>query len=196
MKKKILFGIMLVVIPFVVCDAKKKVEQPKPKNPFGETFEAPCQVYDTDEEFAATGIFEGTSSQKQEVQKGAVLAAQELIRIKMKHSYNGMISEYSSSYGKNAGNDIERKMEAAGDRVIDQIINDSKQSCVKWSEVDDKGHITCYTSVIISKKETAQKISQEVEEMLSQDEKDRIGFNEQEYRKQMEERFKQYKEGK
>ncbi len=194
MKQTILISIILLIVPFAMCEAKKSVEQPKPKNPFGETFVAPCQVYDNDEEFAATGIFEGSSNQMNEVQKGALLAAQDLIRLKMKHTYNGMVSEYSASVGNNAGNDVERKMESAGDRVIDQIINDSKHSCVEWSEINDKGHITCFMSVIISKKETAQKISKEVEEKLTQDEKDRIGFNEQEYRKQMEERFKQYKE--
>lgn len=166
----------------------------KPKNPFGDTFEAPCQVYDTPQKFAATGIFRGSSYQRGEVQKNALLAAQELIRLKMQHAYKGMVSEYSSSIGNNKGNDVERKMTSAGDRIIDKIINETSQSCVRWGGVEDDGHITCYTAIEIPKGEVAAEITKEVADKLTQEEKDRIGFNEQEYRKEMAKRFEDYKE--
>lgn len=190
--------ITLMAIAFTACGAKKQVAQSSAPsggaNPFGETYSMPCEVYDTPQEFAATGIFRGSSNQKGEVQKYALLNAQELVRLKMKHAYKGMVSEYASSVGNNQGNDIEHKITSAGDRIIDDIINETAQSCTRWSAVESDGHITCYTAIQISKQETAQKIAQEVKDKLSQEEKDRIGFNEQEYRKQMEQRFQQYKE--
>lgn len=187
---------MLAWVTAIGCGVSKlsAVAERKPKNPDGETWESPCQVYDTPKEFAATGIFRGSSHQRGEVQKGALLAAQELIRLKMQHAYKGMVSEYSSSVGNNKGNDIERKMTSAGDRIIDKIINETGQSCVRWSGIEDDGHITCYTAIQIPKGEVAAEISKEVADKLTQEEKDRIGFNAQEYHKEMDKRFEQYKE--
>lgn len=196
MKKSKLIAVVLVVATILTaCGTKKTVAQNTAKgggNPFGETYSMPCEVYDTPQEFAATGIFRGSSNQKGEVQKNALLNAQDLVRLKMKHAYKGMVSEYSASVGGNQGNDIERKMSSAGDRMIDAIINETAQSCTRWSAVEEDGHITCYTAIQISKQETAQKIAQEIQNKLTQEEKDRIGFNEYNYRKQMEERFKQF----
>lgn len=198
MKRMLSLSVVLMITGVIVtgCGASKlsSVTERKPKNPFGETYEAPCQVYDNAKEFAATGIFRGSSHQRGEVQKNALLAAQELIRLKMQHAYKGMVSEYSSSVGNNKGNDVERKMTSAGDRIIDKIINETSQSCVRWSGVEDDGHITCYTAIQIPKGEVAAEISKEVADKLTQEEKDRIGFNEQEYRKEMAKRFEEYKE--
>ncbi len=193
---KLVVVTMIAWIMAIGCGMSKvsSVADRKPKNPFGETYEAPCQVYDTPKEFAATGIFRGSSHQRGEVQKNALLAAQELIRLKMQHAYKGMVSEYSSSIGNNKGNDIERKMTSAGDRIIDKIINETSQSCVRWSGVEDDGHMTCYTAIQIPKGEVAAEITKEVADKLTQEEKDRIGFNEQEYRKDMAKRFEEYKE--
>lgn len=193
---KLISVVMMVWVMATGCGVNKgsAVAERKPKNPFGETYEAPCQVYDTPKEFAATGIFRGSSNQKGEVQKNALLAAQELVRLKMQHAYKGMVSEYSSSVGNNKGNDIERKMTSAGDRIIDKIINETAQSCVRWGGVEDDGHITCYMAIQIPKGDVAAEISKEVADKLTQEEKDRIGFNEQVYRKEMAKRFEEYKE--
>ncbi len=199
MKKINLFAVVLIVaIALVSCGAKKHVAQKsngRGGNPFGETYSMPCEVYDTPQEFAATGIYRGSSNQKGQVQKYALQNAQEIVRLKMQHAYKGMVSDYSSSVGNNKGNDLEQKLTSAGDRIIDKIINETSQSCTRWSSVESDGHIECYTAIQISKQEAARKIAQEVQNKLTQDEKDRIGFNEQEYRKQMEQRFQNYKEG-
>lgn len=187
---------MSVCVIAAGCGTSKlaSIAEKKTQNPFGETFESPCQVYDTPQEFAQTISFRGSSHQRNEVQKNALLAAQELIRLKMRNAYKGMVSEYSSSIGNNNGNDVERKMTSAGDRIIDEIINETSQSCVRWSGVEDDGHITCYMAIQIPKGMVAEKVSKEVSDKLTQEEKDRIGFNEQEYRKEMAKRFEEYKE--
>lgn len=187
--------LLMTALVLSSCGAKQEVVQTKKsQNPFGESYEAPCQVYDTNEEFAATASFRGSSNQLQEVQKNALLAAQEIIRLKMQHAYEGMVSDYSASVGNNRGNDIERKMDSAGDRIIDLIVKETKQSCVRWSEIYDDGHIICHVAIQIPKGETAQRIANEVKDKLTQDEKDRIGFNEQVYREKMQKRFEEYKE--
>lgn len=198
MKRTKLFTVVLgIAMVFSACGTKKTVAQNSSKgggNPFGETYAMPCEVYDTPQEFAATGIFRGSSNQRGEVQKNALLNAQDLVRLKMKHAYKGMVSEYSASIGGNQGNDIERKMASAGDRIIDAIINETAQSCTRWSAIEDDGHITCYTAIQIPKQETAKRIAEEIQDKLTQEEKERINFNEFTYRKQMEERFQQFKD--
>ncbi len=187
--------LLMTALVLSSCSAKQPLAGgQKTQNPFGETFEAPCQVYDTKQDFAASTSFRGSSMQRNEVQKNALLAAQDLIRLKMQHAYVGMVSEYSASVGNNRGNDIERKMSSAGDRIIDAIINETLQSCVRWSGIYDDGDIECYIAIEISKEETARRISKEVKDHLTQDEKDRIGFNEEQYREKMQKRFEEYKE--
>lgn len=163
-------------------------------NPFGDVYEAPCTVYDTNEEFAATGIFRGSMYQKGEVHKFALQNAQSLVRMKIKHAYKAIVSDYSSSTGNNAGNDIERKVTEAGDQIIDTVINNTSECCVKFSSVGDDGHIECYVAIKIPKNDLSEKIAKEVSNKLSDDEKMRINFNEAQYREQMKKRFEQYQE--
>ena len=193
MKKIQFLAIMMIACALVSCGAKQAASK-KGKNPFGESYEAPCQVYDTKQVFAATAAFRGSSMQPSEVQKGALIAAQEIVRLKMQHAFQGMVSEYSSTVGNNRGNDIERKITAAGDRIIDLIVNETTQTCVRYSEVFENGDIMCHVSVEISKADAARRVTEAVEDKLTQDEKDRIGFNEEQYREQMQQRSEQYKE--
>lgn len=203
MKKVIITSLALVMVAlFTSCGIQRNYagannvnaqQQPASTNPFGETYVAPCEVYDTPNTFAASTSFRGSSMQRHEVQKNALLAAQEIIRLKMKHAYKGMVSEYSASVGNNRGNDVERAMTSAGDRMIDAIINETSQSCTRWSAIYDDGSIECYIAITISKEETAKKITEEVKNNLTDEEKLRIGFNEKMYREKMQQQFEAYK---
>ena len=197
MKKINLIAVLLLLctIPFVTVDAKKKKKQ-NDENPFGQTYSTPCEIYDSPAEFTANGIFTGSSRQMGEVQKYALENAQEIVRLKMKHAYKGMVSDYSSTHGNDKGNTLEKKISSAGDRIIDAVVNETMESCKSWSKISDDGQITCYVAIRIPKADLAAKVAKEVQNQLTQDEKTRIDFNESEYRKQMEERFKQFQEGK
>lgn len=197
MKNKQLLSLLLITLLCCVsCGAKKNVPvaQKKTVNPFGEAFEAPCTVYDTPTEFAATGIFKGSMNQKGVVHAAALKNAQDIVRQKMQHAYRGMISGFSSTIGNNRGNDIQNRMRQAGDQIIDVIVNNTAESCVKYSGVGDDGMVECYVAIQISKEETSKQITKKVSDVLTEDEKLRIGFDESEYRKQMDARFKEYNE--
>lgn len=197
MKNKQLLSLLLIALLCCVsCGAKKNVPvaQNKTVNPFGETYEAPCTVYDTPTEFAATGIFKGSMHQKGDVHQAALKNAQDIVRQKVKHVYKGMISGYSSTIGNNNGNDIANRMQAAGYQVIDAIINNTAESCVRYSGIGEDGMIECYVAIQISKEETSKQVAKKVNDVLTEDEKLRIKFDEAEYRKQMDARFKEYNE--
>ena len=111
----------------------------------------------------------------------------------MQHAYRGAIDNYSNYIGTNAGSDADRKVEGAGTQIINRMINDTKAVCgPRFSSVADDGSITCFVGIRISKKQIANAIA----DYVSNDEELRIRFNEQEFRKKMEESFKTFKEGK
>ncbi len=171
------------------CGSSKQTVQNNSKNPFGDTYEAPCQELDTETEFGATGIYKCSAAQKGQAQVFALQNAQQIVRMKMQHAYKGMVSDFSQSYGGNAGNDIQNKITMAGDQVIDAVVNDTRATCVKFSAVDDRGDIECYVGIRISKQELAKKIAERVGNVLTDEEKMRTDFNEKKFRERMEARF-------
>jgi hypothetical protein len=194
MKTKIIALLFASVL--VSCGGSKKAivydqsRAPLSTNPFGQTYDLPTFEADTEEFFAATGIAEGAKSRMGVLQQAALANAQDLIRQKMKHAYKGMVSGYANYMGINTSTIAKTKMEQGGDQIIDAIINDTQAKSVKFSGVDEKGNVTCYVAVRISKKETADKIAKG----LSEDEELKLRFQEEKYRKYMRERFKEYKE--
>ena len=196
MKRGLLILTVMAAMVGSSCDTQKQLASAQPKNPFGQTFSLPCAIKDTRDKFAATGIYRGSSYQKGQCHIEAIANAQAVIREKYHHAYNGMISDYSASIGNNRGNDITNKMERAGDRVLDMMLNDAMEVCSQFSEVYDDGMVECYVAIEIDKGELSTNVSKQVADVLTQEEKDRIRFDEYNFRKEMEERMKNYKEEK
>lgn len=195
MKKTMILAVAAIAL--AACGAPKNVPaqaQNGTTAPFGETYSLPCEVYDTNNEFAATGIYRGSSYQKGECQLNALENAKQLVYAKYQHAYNGMISNYSSTIGNNRGNDIATKLQRAGDQVIKAVLNDIQACCVKFSAVQSDGMIECYVGIKVPKQATAAQVAKTVADVLTADEKMAINFEEDQYRKQMEERFAAYKE--
>lgn len=160
-------------------------------NPFGDVYEVPAAEYDTDEYFGATGIASGPRARMDVLQSQAIANAQGLVRQKMQHAYQGMIEDYSSYIGNNVGADAETKMERGGTQIIDAIVNDTQVSKgPMFSSVDEKGNVTCYVGIRVSKAKLAEQIS----DFVSEDEELKIRFDEEQFRKRMDEAFKNYRE--
>lgn len=196
MKKTLFICGLAATMMLAACGSSKSNAQNNnaSNSPFGETYQMPCEELDSDGEFGATGIYKCSASQKGNAQMYALQNAQQIIRMKIQHAYKGMVSDFTQSYGGNAGNDIQSKITMAGDQIINTVLNDTRATCVRYSSVDDRGNIECYVGIRISKKKLADKISERVDDVLTQDEKLRIDFNEKKYRDEMEKRFQNYKE--
>lgn len=198
MKKEMFISSMLLagMLMFTACGASKSNAQNNPtsNNPFGETYSMPCEEYDSQTEFAATGIYKCSANQKGSAQMYALQNAQQLVRMKVKHSYKGMVSNFSETHGGNAGNDVQNKVVMAGDQAIDAVLNDTRATCVRYSGVDSRGDIECYVGIRVNKEQLAKEIAGRVNNVLSPEEKARIDFDEKNYREEMEKRFQDYKE--
>lgn len=192
MKKiSIIAASVVLALMAASCGAPRQMATaPASNSPFGETFEAPCQEYDTDEYFTSTGIANGPQTRMGMVHEMALANAQNIVRQKMQHAYKGAIDDYSNAIGTNAGTDMQEKIERGGTQVIDRIINDTQENCVKYSAVDSRGNVSCYVGIRISKEEVATAIA----DYVSDDEELKIRFNEFDFRKRMEETFKKFKE--
>lgn len=192
MKKfSIIAASVVLALMAASCGAPRQMATaPASNSPFGETFEAPCQEHDTEEYFTATGMASGLHTNMDGLNATALGNAQNIARQKMRHAYKGAINDYSNSISTNAGTDIQMKLERGGSQVIDRIIDDTRENCVKYSAVDSRGYIRCYVGIRISKKEVATAIA----DYVSDDEELKVRFNEFDFRKRMEETFKKFKE--
>lgn len=169
------------------ADTKRSV------SPFRDVFEVPAAENDTDEYFGATGIATGPKARMGDLQLDALSNAQNMIRQKMQHAYKGAVDDYMVRFGNNAGSDIQSKLERGGTQIIDVIVNDTQASKGPFfSSVDEKGDVTCYIGIRISKKTIADKIA----DYVSEDEELKIRFQEEQFRQRMKESFKEFKENK
>lgn len=202
--KKFLFSFAVVAMMFglyscgggtaqtVVQNTPVPVPQATPSNnPFGgETYTMPTFEPDTEEYFAASGIATGPRQRMNVLQQNALTNAQSMIRQKMQHAYEGMISDYASSIGINNKSDIADKVERAGNQTIKVVVNETMARDVKFSGVDEKGNVTCFVGIRVYKKQLADKLADQV----SNDEELKVRFNEEQYRKYIQEKLKEYKE--
>ena len=130
MKTKIIALLFASVL--VSCSGSKKAivydqsRAPLSTNPFGQTYDMPLFEADTDDYFAAVGTATGAKAQMGVLQLNALSNAQAIVRQKMKHAYQGMVSDYTNSMGINNASDIASKIERGGDHVIDVIVNDTQ----------------------------------------------------------------------
>lgn len=170
---------------------QQTTQQTPSTNPFGgETYSMPTFEPDTEEYFAASGIATGARQRIDVLQQAALTNAQSIIRQKMKHAYQGMISDYTNYMGINSKSDAATKIERGGNQLIDVVVNETMARDVKYSGVDEKGNVTCFVGIRVYKKQIADKLADQV----SNDEELKLRFNENQYRKYIQEKFKEYKE--
>lgn len=201
MKKFFILTAAVATMALTSCGLSKQTAQntigaskPVSVNPFGETYSAPITGYNTnDESFGAIGIAYGSRFRVAELQTLAMTNAQNLIRQQMAHAYRGAITDYMNAVGNNNGTDIESKIERAGTQLINTMVNEVKNSSEpKFSGIDEKGNMTVYIGIRVSKKEFINRVADNV----SNDEELRIRFKEDQFRKSMEQEFEKFKENK
>ncbi|MCM1151958.1 MAG: hypothetical protein NC209_04875 [Alistipes sp.] len=194
MKTLSVLATMVATLLCVSCGTTKPAtvaSNTRPGSPFGDVYEVPAAEHDTDDYFGATGIATGPKARMDVLQMSALTNAQNIVRQKMQHAYKGAIDDYSSYIGNNAGSDAVNKVERAGTQIIDAIVNDTQATKgPMFSAVDEKGNVTCYVGIRVSKKVIAEKIA----DYVSEEEELKIRFKEEQFRQKMEENFKKFKE--
>jgi len=180
-------------VTFTACKSgKQAVGAQQSKNstsPFGNVREAPCAVYDDEQNFAATGIAQGSTAQKGTLHQLALNNAQNLVAMKMQHAVEGEIKNYFENVGANQGNDIDNQTIGGINTIIMGIANNTSESCLMYSDVNDKGNVECYVGIKVSKSQVANAVA----DNLSKNQKEDIRKRAEDFRKQMQEDLKAYK---
>lgn len=153
----------------------------------GPTTRFPLMREATEDEWYEVGTATGPKARMGQIRVAALRNARQLIRESMSEAYKGMLSEYSNMVGNNIGTDYQEKAEAAGDKIIDAVTGKLPPIDEQYN-IDEKGNITFFRLVKMSKKEIADKIANAV----SEDEELKIRFKESEFRKYMQEKFKEF----
>jgi hypothetical protein len=197
-KVNLMMAVTAVVVALIMagCGSSKPAASSLPGGGVAsadeEFVEPPCTYYDDENVFTGSSSAYGSAAQEAVIRRTALANAQSIVRQKMKHAYQGMVSDYFNLIGNNAGNTARSNIEGAGDQIIDAIVNDTQEKCIRRSKkVDDKGNITYYIGIVINKKEAANTIA----DGLSEDEELEVRFHESNYRERLQEKFKEYKEG-
>jgi hypothetical protein len=142
-----------------------------------EVLEVPCQIYDDDQWYTGANQKKGTPGDPQ-LANTLLRLTQEQLKQKIKGRYQAVVRDYFDQMDIDGKSSAATHIESAGDHVIDQVLNDTREFCRKQSKVDDSGNITMYMSIKISKKDLTEKIV----EGISEDKQAKVRFNEQKFR--------------
>jgi hypothetical protein len=146
----------------------------------------PCQLYDTDEEYTATGVSRINMRDLNTAAINKLLRdCQEQLKMKIKGRYQAVVRDYVDQMDLDAKSAIASHIESAGEMIIDRFLDDTKEDCREQTEVDDAGYIYLYMGILVKKADLVDKLVDELTESknLSQSEKDLVRKNEDAFRK-------------
>ncbi len=163
MKRRIVYNFcfftILVCVVWGGCGRTKEVVNVPPKPPTSESVLTKA-TGDTDEYFEGWGEAYGSRVRKGKLHILALGNAQNVIRQKIRHAYQGMIKTVLEANGNNVGTDILTKMESCGRQFINAIIGDTREiGLPKFSAVDERGNVSCEVIVRVYRKEVINRVA-------------------------------------
>jgi hypothetical protein len=158
----------------VVADANAKAQAAR----LAAATEQPCQLYDDDEWFTASGIRRVKVNSLNTAPTALLRTTQQQLRLKLKGTYKAVVRDYMDQMDADEGSYTVSHIESAGDFIIDQKVNETREACRKNTEPDAQGFVTLYMSIKVGKKA----ILDDVVSTLSKDKQMETRFNEKQFR--------------
>lgn len=159
-------------------------------NPYAGIVRNPLFHPDTEDYWYAVGEAVGMMDDDPgELKLDALSNAQNQIRQKMSHVYQGIVKNYARTVGNSKGRSRQNKLERGGKQIIDAVVNNT-DSYDEAQRIDAKGRVTQYAAIKISKKEVAKKIK----EFVSKNEDEEISKNSDKFMQELDEQFKKTKD--
>lgn len=150
--------------------------------------EMPCQSYDDEDWFYATGARRFEMNRISTTPAALLRSTQRQLLDKLKGKYKQVTRDYFDQMDTEEGSYEREHIESAGEKVINQLVNETHEVCRKQSAYPDaEGKYTMYMSIRISKKEIVEKVVDEI----SEDQQLKVRFNEKKFR---EDAFKVFEE--
>lgn len=161
-------------------EAKAKAEQEAAARAAyrNNTHQMPCQMYDNDEWFYATGVRQFPISHINNAPTATLRATQLLMRQKLSSMYKAVLRDYFDQMDVDAMSSTASHIESAGDNVIKATINDTYEVCRENTDPDASGKVYMYMTIKVSKK----KFIDDVVKEITKETEMRVRFNEQKFR--------------
>jgi hypothetical protein len=143
-----------------------------------EATEQPCQIYDDSEWFTATGTRRIKLNSINTAATALLRSTQQQLLLKLKSTYKGVVRDYFDQMDMEEGSYAVSHIESAGDRIINEKINETYEVCRKNTSPDEQGYVNLYMAIKISKKAVVDDIVNEI----SKEKKTEVRFNEKQFR--------------
>ena len=141
--------------------------------------EMPCQSYDDDEWFYATGAKQFEMKKISQTPAVLLRSTQRQLQDKLSGAYKQVTQNYFDQMDTEEGEYAREHIESAGLMVINQMINETREFCRKQTGYPDaQGLYTMYMSIRLSKKEIIEKVV----DKISKDKELNVRFNENKFR--------------
>ncbi len=144
-----------------------------------------CFMPDDDEYYTASGMLRvkmgGNDMGEKDftVQKNKLLATcQQQLQMKFKSSYKAVAHDYFIQIDLDSKSSIASKIESAGEKIIEQVINDTQVACEEYGEMDEAGYAMLYMGIQVKKSVVIEQIAKG----LSEDEQLKVRFDEEKFR--------------
>ena len=163
-----------------VQEAKAKAEQEAAARAAyrSNTHQMPCQMYDNDEWFYATGVRQFPIGAINNAPTATLRATQLLMRQKLSAMYKAVLRDYFDQMDVDEMSSAASHIESAGDLVIKSTINDTYEVCRENTDPDDAGKVYMYMTIKVNKKQLVDNIVKEI----TKDAEMKVRFNEQKFR--------------
>lgn len=141
--------------------------------------EMPCQMYDDDDWFYATGVKRFKPNQLNLTPTTLLRSTRQQMLQKLAGQYKQVIRDYFDNMETEEGEYARQHIESAGDQVMKAMVNETYEVCRKQTQYPDaEGYYTMYMSIKMSKKEFVDKIVK----AISEEQEMKTRFNEKQFR--------------
>lgn len=173
-----------------MIDSIKRAKEIEALKAQDQVFDMPCQMYDDDEWFYATGVRQFKQSSINTAPTATLRSTQYQMRQKLQGVYRAVLRDYFDQMNTDQGSYANEHLESAGDLVIKATINETYEVCRKQSPVDANGNMRMYMAIKVSKKQFVKDLVQQI----SKDKELEVRFNEKQFRDSAFKVFKQSNE--
>ena len=149
----------------------------------------PCQRYDDNEYYAASGFIRIKSGGDGE-KDFTVLINKELnslrqqVKSKIGGKYRAVVRDYFDQMDMDAKSSEASHIESAGEQIIDRFLDDTEEDCREFGPVDDAGYRNMYMGILVRKKQLVETLIDDLENKSSipASAKEQLRKNEQAFR--------------
>ncbi len=154
-----------------------------------ETEVQPCQRYDDNEYYAASGFIRIKAGG--DVEKDfTILINKELnslrqqVKSKIGGKYRAVVRDYFDQMDMDAKSSEASHIESAGEQIIDRFLDDTEEDCREFGPVDDAGYRNMYMGILVRKKQLVDKLIDDLENKsnMPASAKEQLRKNEQAFR--------------